>query len=161
MNKAEYIQLIKEQIKVDADYITSFETTINVLAEIMEERDRVYTLYLEQGAKPTIIFESDRGAKNPKPNPLFKQWQELNIQALGYLRDLGLTAAGLRKLSGQIPKQEKKKADFNLDDFIENDTEPEPANLSPDQQKAAELGISLNEYINLVAMQNAPKTFED
>ena len=138
MNKTEYIQLIKEQIKVDADYITSFETTINVLAEIMEERDRVYKIYLEQGAQPIIIFETDRHAKNPKPNPLFKQWQELNIQALGYLRDLGLTAAGLRKLSGQIPKQEKKKVDFNLDDLIEDDNEPEPANLSPDQQKAAE-----------------------
>ena len=153
MKKASYIKLIKEQIKIDADYIASFKTTIDILAEILEERDKIYKQYIDEGANPTIIFESDRGAKNPKPNPLFKQWQELNIQALGYLRDLGLTAAGLRKLSGQIPKQEKPKPDFNLDDCIDDENEPEPAYLSPDQKKAAELGLTLNQYINLVASQ--------
>ena len=154
MKKASYIKLIKEQIKIDADYIASFKTTIEILAEILEERDKVYKQYIDEGANPTIIFESDRGAKNPKPNPLFKEWQDLNIQALGYLRDLGLTAAGLRKLSGQIPKQEKAKTPFDLLKIDEAEDEtPRKAPLSTDQQKAAELGLTLNEYLSLVASQ--------
>lgn len=112
MKKAAYIKHIKSQIKVDADYIPNFETTISILAELLEERDRVYKIYQEQGAQPTIIFESDRGAKNPKPNPLFKQWNDLNVTVLNYLDKLGLTAAGLRKLQGQLPKEEVKKDDF-------------------------------------------------
>ena len=105
-----YKKAIKSQIKIDADYITSFETTIDILAQILEERDRVYKAYLDDGARPVVIFTTDRGAENYKPNPLLKQWHELNISALSYLRDLGLTAAGLRKLQGQLPEPKQKSA---------------------------------------------------
>ena len=110
MNKAEWKTLIEQQIKFDPDYIPSFQTTIIILSEILEERDRVHDEYERTGANPIIIFESDRGAKNPKPNPLLKQWNELNTTALAYLRDLGITPAGLRKLQGQLPKNEPKRS---------------------------------------------------
>ena len=110
MNRAEWKTLIEQQIKFDPDYIPSFQTTIIILSEILEERDRVHDEYEKTGANPTIMFESDRGAKNPKPNPLLKQWNELNTTALAYLRDLGITPAGLRKLQGQLPKNEPKRS---------------------------------------------------
>lgn len=124
MKKAEYKKRIKSQISIDAEFITNFETSINILAEILEERDRVHAEYIAQGAQPVITFESDRGAKNPKQNPLLKQWNDLNTTALQYMRDLGITPAGLRKLQGQLPKNEKtgklaafsKLIDFDLDD---------------------------------------------
>ena len=94
---------IQEQIKIDAEYIASFQTTITILAEILEERDRVYDEYIKDGARPVIDFTSDRGSVNPKKNPLLMQWQDLNAQALAYLRDLGITPAGMRKLQGTIP----------------------------------------------------------
>ena len=104
MNKEEWAQILKEQIKFDHNYLPSFETTVGILSEILEERDRVYQIYLEKGAEPVTIFTTDRGAENYKPNPLLKTWQDLNVTALQYLRDLGLTPAGLRKLQGQLPK---------------------------------------------------------
>lgn len=110
MKKTDYKKRIKAQIKYDAAYIPSFETTINILCEILEERDRVYKEYQAQGSKPVIEFTSDRGAVNLKPNPLLKQWQELNTSAIVYLRDLGLTAAGLRKLQGQLPNHTEPKS---------------------------------------------------
>lgn len=113
MKKSDYKKKIKEQIKFDSDYIPSFETTIEILSQILEERDRVYSEYTKGGSLPVVEFTSDRGATNLKPNPLLKQWQELNTTALSYLRELGLTAAGLRKLQGQIPKQEKAKKGFS------------------------------------------------
>lgn len=102
MNKAEWKKVIEDQIKIDSAYIPSFQTTITILSEMLEERDRIYSLYIEQGAQPVVNFTSDRGAVNLKPNPLMRQWQEINVSALSYLRDLGLTAAGLRKLQGQF-----------------------------------------------------------
>lgn len=122
MKKEEWIKKITSQIKIDIDYIPSFETSILILAEILEERDRVYTEYIDSGAHPVIEFTSDRKAVNLKPNPLLKQWNELNTTALTYLRDLGITPAGLKKLQGQLPKQsapdplEQFKAKLELDD---------------------------------------------
>ena len=115
MKRAQWEKKLKSQIKFDAEYIPSFQTTIRRLSEILEERDRVYEAYLKDGARPVIIFTSDRGAENPKPNPLLRQWQDLNTSALSYLRDLGLTAAGLRKLQGTIPKNEPRQ---KLEDFM-------------------------------------------
>ena len=126
MNKSEWKKVIEDQIKIDHDYIPSFQTTITILSEMLEERDRVYDLYVASGAQPVVNFTSDRGAVNLKPNPLWKQWQESNVNVLSYLRDLGLTAAGLRKLQGQLPKKhcetnsslEKLRIAYELDSLI-------------------------------------------
>ena len=109
MNALEWKMIIKGQMSLDADCLKSFNTMIDILAEILEERDRVYKAYMEQGANPVIIFESDRGAKNPKQNPILKQWNELNATALAYMRDLGITPAGLRKLQGTLPPKTTSK----------------------------------------------------
>ena len=108
MKRAQWEKTIKEQTKFDAEFIPSFKTTIKILAEILEERDNVHAEYVKGGSRPVIEFTSDRGAVNLKPNPLLRQWQELNTTALAYLRDLGLTAAGLRKLQGQLPERKSK-----------------------------------------------------
>lgn len=108
MTAKQWKKTIEEQIKFDSNYIPAFKTTIQILSEMLEERDRVYSAYLDAGAQPVIEFTSDRGAVNLKPNPLLKQWQEINASALLYLRDLGLTAAGLRKLQGQLPEKPGK-----------------------------------------------------
>ena len=108
MTAKQWKKTIEEQIKFDSGYIPAFNTTIQILSEMLEERDRIYKAYIDAGAQPVIEFTSDRGAVNLKPNPLLKQWQEINASALLYLRDLGLTAAGLRKLQGQLPEKTGK-----------------------------------------------------
>ena len=119
MTKEDWKTTIEGQIKFDHDYIPSFQTTIQILSEMLEERDRVYSQYLEDGARPVVEFVSDRGATNLKQNPLLRQWQEINTLCLSYLRDLGLTAAGLRKLQGQIPK-EKYEGPSALDKLLDD-----------------------------------------
>ena len=122
---------IEKQIKFDAEYIPSFATTIKILSEMLEERDRIYEEYINTGARPVIEFTSDRGAVNLKPNPLLKLWQELNNTALQYCNALGITPTGLRKLGGQLPKDEPKELDklerLRLGLLDEDETEnPEP-----------------------------------
>ena len=100
MTAKEYESIIKKQMQFDTDAIKSFQTCIEICAQILEERDRVQAAYIEGGQKPVIEFTSDRGAVNLKTNPLLKEWQELNAQALLYLRDLGINPAGRRKIQG-------------------------------------------------------------
>lgn len=104
MTKVKWKKAIIEQLTVDKDLIPSFEITVTILSEILEERDRVYKEYVDNGSNPVTEFTTDRGSVNLKPNPLLRQWQDLNVTALQYLRDLGLSPAGLRKLQGQLPK---------------------------------------------------------
>lgn len=108
MNAEDWKKILTSQLKIDHKYIPSFNTSIAILSQILEERDRIYQQYLDEGAEPVIIFVTDRGQRNPKPNPLLRQWHDLTVTALQYLRDLGLTAAGLRKLQGSIPKEQEK-----------------------------------------------------
>lgn len=129
MDKSKWKKVIKAQIKYDHDYIPSFKTTIDILSEILAERDRVYDFYMKSGGQPVVNFTSDRGAVNLKQNPLLKQWTDLNTSALNYLDKLGLTAAGLRKLQGQIPKDEVKKNDFEL-----MDNEPWDKGMTPEER---------------------------
>lgn len=119
MKKNDYKKRIKEQINFDAEFIPNFETTISILCEILEERDRVYKLYQEQGQNPVIDYTTDRKSTNPKINPLLDTWNKLNNTALTYLDKLGLTPAGLRKLQGQLQKQEKSNGFSKLQKLIE------------------------------------------
>ena len=76
----------------------AFEGAIKILAEILEQREKVYKQYIAEGAQPIFIRTLDRGNQNPAKNPLLVTWQELNAQALTYLDSLGLTAKGLRRI---------------------------------------------------------------
>ena len=51
MNKSEWKIKLEEQIKYDHDYIPSFQTTINILSEILEERDRVSQTFPRHGTQ--------------------------------------------------------------------------------------------------------------
>lgn len=103
MNKKKWKEELIKEMKVDSCLLSSFDTTLNILAEILEEREAVHLAYVKDGSRPIVKFTTDRGSENYKPNPLLKQWQDLNVTALQYLRELGLSPAGLRKLQGQLP----------------------------------------------------------
>lgn len=162
MKRDQWEQTLKDQIKFDADFIPSFQTTIKILAEILEERDNVYSEYQKTGARPVIDFTSDRGAVNPKPNPLLRQWQELNTSALAYLRDLGLTAAGLRKLQGQIPERKGSGKGFSkLDDYFDMMYETSEKEQKNDHELAEEMGLSFEEYAQLKVSEDKKNREEE
>lgn len=81
-------------------YKDFFDGAIDTLAQILETRDQVHQQYVDNGSNPTIIVTTDRsGKENIHKNPLVAMETELNAQALKYWNELGLTAAGLKKLN--------------------------------------------------------------
>lgn len=110
MNKKQYQNRILYATKKIGTYNNAFNQIINTLSDILTERDRVYEQYVADGARPLIEVTTDRGAKQQRPNPLLKQWNELNASALAYWRDLGLTPAGLKKINEDGLKEKKVSA---------------------------------------------------
>lgn len=107
MNKKKYVTRIKKATKEIGTYQKSFDQVIDALATILEERDRIHEQYTAEGSEPLVDFVTDRGQHNRKPNPLLKEWNELNGTALTYWRDLGLTPAGLKKINDEALKERK------------------------------------------------------
>lgn len=106
MNKTQYIRRITTATKNVGTYKKSFDYVISTLADILEERDRVRKKYIDEGSKP-VVTVSYNGSENRRPNPLLRQWIDLNSTALSYWRDLGLTPAGLKKINDDELKEKK------------------------------------------------------
>ena len=157
MNKDEWKIILEDQIKYDHDYIPSFQTTITILSEILAERDRVWKMYEDSGAQPVVNFTSDRGAINLKQNPLQKQWQELNSTALLYLRDLGLTPAGLRKLQGQLPVEATASLNGNALELIRSKVGTSYKQIKPTTAEEL-LAKAIREDVNQTKKKDGKKT---
>ena len=117
MNKTQYKTRILTATKNIGTYNKAFDQVINTLSDILAERDRVHKQYVDEGSEPLVDFVTDRGQHNRKPNPLLKQWNELNASALSYWRELGLTPAGLKKINDEALKEKKVSA---LDSILSN-----------------------------------------
>lgn len=110
MDAKKWKQLIKQHTEAAGTYRAEFQSVIDTLADILEQRDRAFEDYIEDGEQPVVEYVSDRGASNFKKNPRLQVWSDLNTQALAYWRDLGLTPAGLKKINEKSMEKPKKSA---------------------------------------------------
>ena len=92
---------IIEACKEAGTYEPYYANIIETLAVIMEIRDAAAKQYKESGGEPVIKYTNKRGFENLVENPALTIINKQNQQALAYWRDLGLTPAGFRKLSGE------------------------------------------------------------
>lgn len=108
MDRKKWKTRIKHQMNLVGTYQKSFESSIDALAEILEQRDAAYQDFLYSGGDVVVKFISDRGASNMKKNPRLQVWMDLNTQALSFWKELGLTASGLKKINETAMKEEKR-----------------------------------------------------
>lgn len=108
MTKEEWKKQITKQTKGIGTYQKEFVPIIDTLSDILSQRDAAYEEFINNGGESVTEFVSDRGATNLKKNPRLAVWMDLNTQALAFWRDLGLTAAGLKRLNESALKQEEK-----------------------------------------------------
>ncbi len=106
MEAKRWITLLKKQTKGIGTYRKEFEQVIKDTANLLEQRDAVYEQYIKEGAQPVVTRTSDRGAENRTKNPLLATWEDLNKTALSFYRDLGLTPAGLKRITTTVIENE-------------------------------------------------------
>ena len=110
MTAAQWRAKIKAHCVEMKTYQQSFNSAIDTLAKTLEQRDAAQKQFKDEGSQ--LIFErvSDRGAVNPSINPLVQLIDKLNVTALAYWKELGLTPASFKKMSGSTAPAEEKKS---------------------------------------------------
>ena len=100
MTAAKWRAKIKKQCEDIQTFKPSFNSAIDALAKILEQRDAALDLYKAEGCQLIIERTSDRGAINTSINPLVQLMDKLNNTALAYWKELGLTPLSFKKMAG-------------------------------------------------------------
>ena len=108
MDAARWRTKLKRQCEEIGTYQPAFEPAIDGLAKILEQRDAALKRFRDEGGNLMFEHVSDRGAVNKAVNPLVKLIDTLNNTALSYWKELGLTPASYRKMTGSSAPAERK-----------------------------------------------------
>lgn len=108
MDAAKWRVKIKQQCEDMGTYQPAFEPAIDGLAKILAQRDAALKKFKDEGSELMFEHVSDRGAVNKAINPLVKLIDTLNNTALSYWKELGLTPASYKKMTGSSAPAEKK-----------------------------------------------------
>ena len=100
MTKAQWIQRITEACRQVGTYKEPFDDVIETLADILSRRDAARVLFKKSGKSMFVDRTTKSGQTDVVLSPVMRLIDDLDRDALAYWRDLGLTPAGLRKLSG-------------------------------------------------------------
>ena len=86
-------------MKVTGTYNECFRIAIDTLAQILEKRDKVEAEFQASGQGMTVEHTNKAGALNIEQNPLIRMINDLNRDALTYMRECGITPKGLRMIN--------------------------------------------------------------
>lgn len=131
MTSKSWITEIKKQMNLKGVETSGFGNVIQTLAEILEQRDKLYKQYQDEGSEVMVLYVSDRGQENMIINPLLKEWQNMNRDALVYWRELGLTPAGLKKLNEDSMKPAEQSPLDKVLANLEKGSEPKTPKRTP------------------------------
>lgn len=95
------------QVNIDPK---QYDSLVRTLSDILEQRDACFEQYVQDGAVPVIEYTNKAGATNTVKNPKLVMWMDLNTQALAYWKELGLTPAAYKKMTGGKQGEEKGSA---------------------------------------------------
>lgn len=104
MKKNSWKKKIKQACEEAGTYRPFFDSVIDTLAGIMEQRDDALEKYKASGGNTVVMHTNKGGATNIVKNPALVVVDDLNKTALAYWRDLGLTPAGLRRVNEDAMK---------------------------------------------------------
>lgn len=110
MTKAKWKDLIIDQMTALGVQNDSYNSAVETLASILEQRDKTYKEFKKSGGLSVIQYTNKGGSTNMTKNPLLVLWDDLNKSALSYWRELGLTPSSYKKMTGSTMKEEKQGA---------------------------------------------------
>lgn len=118
MKKRAWKTKIKKACIEAGTYKPYFDFVIDALAGILERRDEALELYRENDEPLTIEITNKSGFTNRVKNPIVSIWEDLDKTALSYWRDLGLTPAGLKKITDDSFAKTKEKQGNSLIELL-------------------------------------------
>lgn len=107
-----YRRSIMKRMKAVGTYREEFLPTIERLAMLYTQRDRIEEQYAASGGNPVIMHTNKAGATNPTKNPFLSARDEVYSQLLSHERELGLTPNALKRMNEQALKAPVKASGF-------------------------------------------------
>lgn len=98
MKAKTYRQRIIKAMKSLGTYKPEFGATIDELARMYEELDKVRELFAKTGGNYVIKHTNKNGSENLVKNPVYHTIEGMQARILTYNKELGLTPAGLKKI---------------------------------------------------------------
>lgn len=112
MKKGSWKRKIKEAAIAAGTYQPYFDLFIDQLAGILEIRDDAQKAFKESGGQPVVSKLDSYGNIKLSKNPAIMVISDCNQQALNYWKEMGLTAAGFKKITSVAPEESKKEVSF-------------------------------------------------
>lgn len=106
MTKSKWKALILKQMAALHVQNDAYDSAVETLAAILEQRDKTAREFKASGGKSVIEYTNKGGSTNMTKNPLLVLWDDLNKSALAYWRELGLTPSSYKKMTGGAAKDE-------------------------------------------------------
>lgn len=108
-SKKKWKNLILKQLDSLGLNEDAYESSVDSLAAILEQRDKTYQEFRDSDGKSVIAYTNKGGSTNLTKNPLLVLWDDLNKTALAYWRELGMTPSSYKKVTGTGVKREEPK----------------------------------------------------
>lgn len=118
MKKAAWKRRIRQACEEAGVYKPAFDYTIDGLAGIMELKDAALKEFKDSGSEIIVEYTNKNGSTNTVKNPALVVIMDCNTQALAYWKELGLTPAGLKRITSEGMAQKPKKAQTTTLDAI-------------------------------------------
>ena len=92
-------------------YKPQFDITYDILADTLVQLEATKESFINSGEEVIIQHTNNSGATNSQQHPTLRMLNDLKRDALTYLRDCGLTASALKKISDEdFDRTVKKKS---------------------------------------------------
>ena len=113
MTKPEWERKISKACRTAGTYKACFKPVIESLASIMARRDAAQDAFDESGEPLIVTKKLKSGAVVHEENPLLSMVADCDKSALAFWRELGLTPAGMKRLTAVSFEEPEKtpKAD--------------------------------------------------
>jgi hypothetical protein len=103
-SKVDWKQRLKKQTQEIGTYRPAFDVSIEILADILTQRDRAKEQWIAEGSLPTVELTN----KATATHPALKLVMDCEAAALPYLKEMGLTASGYKRIKGDSNEPPKE-----------------------------------------------------
>lgn len=121
-NLHEWRKLIDDCMSLAKTASDCFEIPADTLAGILAKRDQAEKELADSGEGLTVEHVNTQGAVYIEQNPRVRLINDLNRDALTYMRELGITPKGLKQITEQAWKEPKKDTLTELLEQLELDS---------------------------------------
>lgn len=92
---------LKKAMNAAGTYDKCFDVSIATLADILERKDAAAEIFAQSGGTVVVEHTNKAGATNLERNPCVRIIEQCEQMALSYLRELGLTPAGRKRINDE------------------------------------------------------------